>query len=197
MTVSDLKLPSILFCHLMAAVSTPSIIAETPDARKAKKAPSMLCRLTLGAVFQTSNQENRDRFLKECALDLKQVVKAFDDCKLTVVKKRVARADGKPGKQEDLDLVVEGKQRFLFKDANKKVISLNVKNIRLGVSSVNRSKTPTRYAFRISFEIDGKHTIKLLGVLEAKHTFTWAFTSPRYGYDAEGKTFDPKTIYSD
>jgi len=197
LAVSDLKLLSVLCCLLVAAVSSPSIIAEAPTPPDAKKAPSTLCRFTLGAVFETSDQKNRDGFLKNCELDLKQVVKAFDECKLTVVKKRAGQAEGKQQKDEDLELVVEGKQTFVLKDANKTDISLDVKEIRLIVGRVDRSKTPTRYNFLINFAVDGKHTIKLLGVLEAKHTFTWWFPSPDYHYDAEGKMFDPKTIYSD
>lgn len=196
MTVSGFKLPSVLCCVFLAGVSTPSIIADAPEPREAKKAPPTLCRFTLGTVFETSEQKNRDRFLKECVLDLKQVVKAFNDCKLKVVKKPAARVEG-IGKYEDLDLVVEGKQRFVFKDASKKDISLNVKKIQLIVGRIDLSKKPPRYDFLIGFEIDGEHNVKLLGILDAKHTFTWCFTSPRYGYDAEGKTFDPKKISSD
>jgi hypothetical protein len=197
MTVSNFKLYSILCCLFLTAVSTPSIIAEAPEPRGAKKAPSTICHFTLGAILETSDRENRDQFLKECALDLKEVVKALNDCKVTVVKKQVARADGRPGKDEALDLIIEGKQRFRFKDADKKDISLSVKKIELGGTTIDLTKKPIRYVFDIGFEIRGKHTIKLLGVLEAEHTFTWGFTSPCYGYDAEGKTFDPKKISSD
>ncbi|OAI42230.1 hypothetical protein AYO40_01860 [Planctomycetaceae bacterium SCGC AG-212-D15] len=170
----------------MAAILLPSR-ADEP-----KPPANELCRFTLGAIFQATDIKNRDRFLEDCALDLKQVTKAFDACKLTVVKKP------KKGKDyDDLELAIDGKQSFVLKDKKMKDVFLDAKRIRVVVDSINSTKKPARYKFTIAFELEGKHTLKLLGVVEGEHSFTWGFISPNYGYDAEGKTFDPAKIDKD
>jgi hypothetical protein len=197
MTNSNLKCPSALCFILVGVFLAPSISAEAPPSPDTKKVPATLCRFTLGAIFEAEDKENRDRFLKDCALDLKQVVKALDECKVILATRPWARVAGNLEKDADLELVVKGKQSFVLKDARKKDISLDVKDIKVAISTVDLTKVPHRFTFFISYDINGKHTIKLFGVLEGEHTFTWSFVSPLYGYDADGKTFDPKRIGRD
>ncbi len=181
-----------------AAVAYASSAVGAPDGTDAKNAQRPVCRFTLGAIFEASDHENRDLFLKDCQLHLKQVVKALDECKLTVVQNKAAPKSGQQSNHfRDLELLVEGKKAFVLKDKTGKDISLEVKDVKLALSSINSSKKPTRYEFLIGFSIAGKHSVKLFGFLDGEHTFTWGFTSPWYGYDAEGKPFDPKTIYKD
>jgi hypothetical protein len=191
MPISRARLPVALSFLLLVAMVVSALHAKAP-APEVKKDPATICSFTLGQLFQKTDKENRDRFLKECALDLGQVVKAFDECKVTVVRKKVVREDGKEELNNDLELVVKGKQKFVLQDANNMEVALNVKKITFVLGRVRTSTLPTRFIFHLGFVLDGKHSIKVLGVLEAEHTFTWEF-SDRFGYDAEGKSFDPNS----
>src|SRR5205823_1171075 len=110
MAISSFKLRCAILGFLIAV---QPITADSP----LKKEETILSRFTGGELFEATERENRDKFLKDCGLSLPQVVKAFGECKITLVN---SRPGGKEAGFDDLSVKVEGKTAIVLKDARKK-----------------------------------------------------------------------------
>jgi len=191
MTVA--KYVRVVGCLLVVVLTSCPARTQGPQSTEAKVKTRVLCKLKLGAIFRTSERENRDGFLKDCKLELKQVTDALDQCTLTVLEKVLH--DAKSETYPKLELAIKGKRRFVLKDANKNDVFLDASTIKLNRNhTVTAGNAPARFTFLVGFEIKGRHRAKFLGLVDAEHTFTWGFISPMYGYDSDGHAFDPRKV---
>jgi hypothetical protein len=183
-------------CVWVGIVMIVPAVARGPKIANTKTTPKVVCRFKLGAVFQSASHKYRDAFLNEFDLDLKQVVKAFDQRKLTVVVKP-AHSGAKPVDYDQLELKVKGDFKFNLKDSHKHKVALDV-TVKLQdvLQYKPTSKTPTRFTFNLLLQIEGAHTKYLLGLIEVKAGSGYWMSSD-YGCDANGNMFDPAKLFEE
>ncbi|HZU35201.1 MAG TPA: hypothetical protein VFA18_04810, partial [Gemmataceae bacterium] len=176
---------------VLAGVAPSSlVVAGDPGDTKPKETPRVLCRFTLGALFQESKREYRNRFAKDCGLSTKQLVQAFNPCKLAVVLTRAGHSTKEETQPPTLELDVTGKQHFTLKDVDKQDVALDLNTIRVICDHVDFTETPTRLRFFINYEFDVRRRVSVLGLFDVMHEFNYWLESPRHFYDVQGHRFD-------
>ena len=149
MATSTLKRYAAFMCVMILVASASWLMADDQKPVAVKDEPPVVCRLSFGDIFKAMNEKQQARFVKECGLELKQVVKAFDECKVVVAIKQRGQATDKAKRAADgdLELTAKGKREFVLKDASKEDVALNVKEIQLLLNSVEIRYGPLDTAF--------------------------------------------------